>query len=535
MRKFLLFFCFFSLSIHAQDDLQEIINQNRFQIEKVDTSALFNAIVIPSEFAKNNLFKKSVKNQLSEITIVHAYYVYTQYKLNPNFNQKQLDLERFKNLKQNLPSLFDNVIFSWEIIEQTGCKDFKEGKDYFHGFIIVHRPYNTIENAADEFNRLNNYFVDPNGEFVQPEIDPIKKLYKVDSDPEKNNIENTPANYADGDYALYMYFKLNIDGNSEIGYSRYDKWVDVKFTVLDNGKVDSLIFEDAYPIYVKSQIKTLFEEMPDWKPAIRNGINTTETIDMSIRVSYSGNVKGMYTINGKKPNFEDQKYNPAFENNEAELTPISNDGFNPNSAETYQSLELFLKGKENVALVMDVTGSMAQYIASLTKWVLDNHSSHPFTSFTFFNDGDGKPTKKKKIGETGGVYFSKPEDGDIREAIKNAMVNGSGGERPENDIEAVLKAQDKDEKATEIMLCGDNYSEVRDLELLDDVELKVNVLICGSNSIPRTDYIKIAWKTGGVLIYKHKVYTFDLLSERETYQVGEYHYKFDGEDFRRVK
>ena len=332
-----------------------------------------------------------------------------------------------------------------------------------------------------------------------------------------------------------MYFKLNIDGNSEIGYSRYDKWVDVKFTVLDNGKVDSLIFEDAYPIYVKSQIKTLFEEMPDWKPATRNGMNTTETIDMRIRVSYSGNVKGMYTINGKKPNFEDQKYNPAFENNEAELTPITNDGFNPNSAETYQSLELFLKDKENVALVMDVTGSMAQYIASLTKWVLDNHSSHPFTSFTFFNDGDGKPTKKKKIGETGGVYFSKPEDGDIREAIKNAMVNGSGGERPENDIEAVLKAQDKDEKATEIMLCGDNYSEVRDLELLDDVELKVNVLICGSNSIPRTDYIKIAWKTGGVLIYKHKVYTFDLLSERETYQIGEYHYKFDGEDFRRVK
>ena len=115
------------------------------------------------------------------------------------------------------------------------------------------------------------------------------------------------------------------------------------------------------------------------------------------------------------------------------------------------------------------------------------------------------------------------------------MVKGTGGERPENDIEAILVAQENDQETDEIMLLGDNWSEVRDLKLLNKVEKRVNVLICGDNNIPRPDYIKIAYETGGDLIYNHEVYNLENVSTRETLQLGEYHYKFDGEDFKRVK
>ena len=79
------------------------------------------------------------------------------------------------------------------------------------------------------------------------------------------------------------------------------------------------------------------------------------------------------------------------------------------------------------ALVMDVTGSMAPNIAAMKRWIEKNASNMDFTSFSFYNDGDGKPTSQKKKGETGGIYMTTSVD-EIGQVIEKAVLAGSGGE-----------------------------------------------------------------------------------------------------------
>src|SRR5690606_34139262 len=112
----------------------------------------------------------------------------------------------------------------------------------------------------------------------------------------------------------------------------------------------------------------------------------------------------------------------------------------------------------------------------------------PFTSFSFFNDGNNAATKNKKIGKTGGIYFTKSIS-EINKQIKEAMQMGNGGEAPENDIEAILYAIENDNLADEIVLIGDNYSAVRDLELLKEISKPVHVILCAAPKFVRNDYL----------------------------------------------
>ena len=461
---------FFSVSIAIGQDLSaeidNIVNQNRVQLEKVDTENLNNCILITSEFADEILAKEELRQEISELTIVKAYYVYTLYKLSPAFNQKELDRTRFTTLGNAYPELIQDRFFEWELLEQTGCTDYSEGDEYFHGFILVYRPTDEVS-LLDEFNRLSNFFNDPDAGFEDKNIDPVKEQVPSEDGTTPSKIEDTDANYLESEYELYQYFKLNLQ-NSEIGLRRYDKWVDVNFEVNEEGEISTIEFLNDYPVFAKESIETLLTDMPAWNPATSNGEKTTSTVNLSIRVSYSPTVKGMYKRDGKRPTFSDQVDNPEFNTDEPTTSIPGPDFTDPKTTSTYIAIDEYVTGEKKMSLVMDVTGSMAPYIAAITRWVLANYSDHPFTSFTFFNDGDNKPTHKKKIGSAGGVYFSGGKE-NIRAAIKNAMVNGTGGERPENDIEAILVAQEEDEKTDEIMLLGDNWSEVRDLKLLNTV------------------------------------------------------------------
>lgn len=91
-------------------------------------------------------------------------------------------------------------------------------------------------------------------------------------------------------------------------------------------------------------------------------------------------------------------------------------------------------------IVMDITGSMYPYAQQVSTW-LQLHLSTDSTQryFVFFNDGDRKPDVVKKIGTTGGIYFTaarKVED--IISTMNLAIKNGEGGDAQENVIEAIL-------------------------------------------------------------------------------------------------
>jgi hypothetical protein len=173
---------------------------------------------------------------------------------------------------------------------------------------------------------------------------------------------------------------------------------------------------------------------------------------------------------------------------------------------------------KNILVVNDWTGSMYGYGAQVLRWHLLNFKKSGIKSLTLFNDGDDKNTIDKIIGETGGIYSEKADNIlKLIDLFNLIMLNGGGGDGPENDIEAVLSAMDKYPDYSEVVLIADNNSCVRDIELADRIDKPVKIILCGYD--PRSginpDFVYLAKITQGGL------YTFDEDIENIEAAIGE--------------
>ncbi len=69
---------------------------------------------------------------------------------------------------------------------------------------------------------------------------------------------------------------------------------------------------------------------------------------------------------------------------------------------------------------------------------------------------------------------------------------------PENDLEATIAAIHNCENYTDIILVVDNYSPVKDIDLLKYVNNPIKIILCGANDgYINTDYLDIAYHTNG--------------------------------------
>lgn len=156
------------------------------------------------------------------------------------------------------------------------------------------------------------------------------------------------------------------------------------------------------------------------------------------------------------------------------------------------------KDWERSLIVMDWTGSMHKYAAQAILWHILNFQKSGEKYFCFFNDGDRLPDEKKQIGKTGGIYFSNASD--LENLINTFYVvskNGDGGDEPENDVEALLKAAKKYPDFDEIILIADNNSCVRDFSLIKDLDVSLDIILCGTENGINPQYINMAYLTGG--------------------------------------
>jgi hypothetical protein len=96
----------------------------------------------------------------------------------------------------------------------------------------------------------------------------------------------------------------------------------------------------------------------------------------------------------------------------------------------------------DIVAVVDVTGSMQPCAASIYKWMNSSNEKNKYIKYyVFFNDGDDKLNSDKVIGSTGGIYsIDANNPNKVLSTMKTAMKNGDGGDIPENDIEAILRA-----------------------------------------------------------------------------------------------
>ena len=123
-----------------------------------------NTIKLKMNYAGNTFVSKSNMNALQNNEILQVDLVYTSFKRDANFDQLALNKKRITQLKKE-HSVFSNKNIKWQFIEQEGATDFKEAKDYFHGFVVHFGKslnYKTLSNSYSgiqkEFNAypMNN-------------------------------------------------------------------------------------------------------------------------------------------------------------------------------------------------------------------------------------------------------------------------------------------------------------------------------------------------------------------------------------------
>ncbi|MBO73601.1 MAG: hypothetical protein CMD35_08310 [Flavobacteriales bacterium] len=123
-----------------------------------------NTIKLKMNYAGTTFVSKSNMNALQNNEILQVDLVYTSFKRDANFDQLALNKKRITQLKKE-HSIFSNKNIKWQFIEQEGATDFKEAKDYFHGFVVHFGKslnYKTLSNSYSgiqkEFNAypMNN-------------------------------------------------------------------------------------------------------------------------------------------------------------------------------------------------------------------------------------------------------------------------------------------------------------------------------------------------------------------------------------------
>jgi hypothetical protein len=191
----------------------------------------------------------------------------------------------------------------------------------------------------------------------------------------------------------------------------------------------------------------------------------------------------------------------------------------------------------NAVVVMDWTGSMYQYGAQAVLWHTLNFKTSGIKDFVFFNDGNDMPDDRKEIGKTGGVYFAQAKN--VNRLINTFYLvsrRGKGGDDPENDVEALLRGINRFEDFDELILIADNNSCMRDFRLIVNLDVKVNVIVCGARYGINPQYINLAYLTGGSIhTMEEDIKHLNRLVVDKELEVDKMTYKLTAEDLFTVK
>lgn len=183
---------------------------------------------------------------------------------------------------------------------------------------------------------------------------------------------------------------------------------------------------------------------------------------------------------------------------------------------------------KNYSIVEDVTVSMYPYSAQLLLWLKMHSLDSATNDFVFFNDGNEMPDNEKKIGSTGGVYAKECRSfSDVKKLMKETMSKGSGGDRPENDIEALLAGEKEFPQNDFQVLIADNRAPIKDKALIKKLTKPVRVILCGANTYNiNSDYLDLARKTNGsVHLMEQDIDNLVQLKEGESLKIGAMSFK----------
>jgi len=188
---------------------------------------------------------------------------------------------------------------------------------------------------------------------------------------------------------------------------------------------------------------------------------------------------------------------------------------------------------KNMLVVCDLTVSMSPYVSQLMVWFKLNTEKKRIKYFTFFNDGNTTTDYKKEIGRTGGIYYSKADSFDyVLEIADSCMRNTNGGDTQENDVEALIKGMAQFDNYKEVVLVADNWSNMRDYELITELDKPIRVILCGTSNSLRVQYLNLARVSSGSIHTIEKDYKgFSKYKEGEELIIGHQIFKVFNDRF----
>jgi hypothetical protein len=177
-----------------------------------------------------------------------------------------------------------------------------------------------------------------------------------------------------------------------------------------------------------------------------------------------------------------------------------------------------IKFKDELVCV-DFTGSMSPYYLQLMVW-LNLKKDKKTLSCSFFNDGNRTPDYLKRPGKTGGIYTVRSNSIDtIVRYAHHCIYKGTGGDSPENNIEAIIEGLKKFPNTKKITMIADNWADMRDYSMISRVKIPVKVIVCGKvfngiNNPLNPQYLDLARKTGGS-VHTMEEDILNLMSKKE--------------------
>lgn len=189
---------------------------------------------------------------------------------------------------------------------------------------------------------------------------------------------------------------------------------------------------------------------------------------------------------------------------------------------------------KNFIVVTDVTGSMSPYIAQVFVWLKEQAQNKNAKAFVFFNDGDNKPSNRKKPLETEGIYLvdNNSIEGVMAMAAKCMRKGSGGGESLENDIEAILLGIEEYSQTDEIILVADNRESMRDYKFIDKIKKPVHVILCGSDRRVNIQYLDLARHTKGTVhTKKNDITNLENLNNGEHFFIDDFEYLYENKQF----
>ncbi len=529
---------------------------------KKDTPYVF----VPSGFAASEVKNTKTPDSLKNHVVYKVVLVYSAYHKSENFNQEKLNYDRWNKLFLKNPELFSNGGTSYLNIRQTSATTDTSAKKLMHGFYIYYRQPALAEARKKEVDDLKEFMttigVDLKDSIESPSLVTLAKKAKLkpDDDEETTSLAERKETfwspkrtrdkfacrqpfYGNGPSDIEDFFNSTVKLSKRLKKKRKPVDTDIILRLHFNGSLVSARIISSNKEFAP-EISTAVKKMKRWNPSIKNGMTVKSDVRFKLRYS-----DGKFNLMGAPlvarqlqkcdcctPDsllFAEMDPTTLTMSEMADFLPV----FSPEDS-IIKKVSDRNPDMRDLLVAVDLTGSMSPYIMQVISLMeeLTITRSPEVKCFSLFNDGDDKEDRKKEIGNTGGIYIV---HGDITlkklgRTILQAMQKGSGGDTPENNIEAVLKGLKACPECKDVVMVADNFATPRDGKLLPEINIPIHWIICGGEEGLNSEYLDLVRQNKGYLhTLNYDVKDLHLAKEGNVIKVGEQEFILKNGKFRK--